>query len=99
MIVNVTHSDIAEARLSRQQVDELAKGSMSDGPMVVLQAEGLGAPRQWTSGLPTAVDRIIIEEGAGRARHERSWILAAQTDAVRYYELAHDSSSSGYVTR
>ena len=99
MIVKVTHPEIAEARLSRDQVDELTKGASTDGPLVILQAEGLGAPRQWTSALPTAADRIVIEYGTGRARSERSWVLATQTAAVRYYELVRDTSSSGYVTR
>lgn len=98
MNVELTARTTTEARLNAAQVAELTSRPQSVGPQVVLQAEGLGSPRQWTSQLPTAADRIVVEYGSARGRFERAWALSAQTDSTRYYTLEHDIDG-GYVSR
>jgi hypothetical protein len=94
----LTARTITEARLDATEVVELAGRPATAGPQVVLQTEGLGSPRQWTSELPTAADRIVVEYGSAAARFERSWTLSAQSGSIRYYTLEHDTDG-GYISR
>ena len=57
MDTQLTAHTITEARFNAAQVEELTSRTRRSGPQVVLQAEGLGSPRQWTSQFPTAADR------------------------------------------
>ena len=98
MNTQLTARTITEARLTAAQVAELASNPRAVGPQVVLQAESLGSPRQWTSQLPAAADRIVIEYGSSRRGFERSWILSAETGSSRYYTLEHDADGT-YISR
>ncbi|GAA1439230.1 hypothetical protein [Leifsonia poae] len=98
MNVELTTRTISETRLDAAQLAELANRPQAAGPQVVLQAEGLGSPRQWTALLPTAADRIVVEYGSTAGRFERSWALSAQTGSTRYYTLEHDTDG-GYISR
>ncbi|WP_369961161.1 hypothetical protein [Leifsonia sp. EB34] len=94
----MTTRTVSEARLNAAQVAELSRQPRTAGPQVVLQAEGLGSPRQWTSQLDTAADRIVVEYDATGRRFERSWTLSAQTRSTRYYTLEHDTDGA-YISR
>ncbi|GAA4141584.1 hypothetical protein [Leifsonia shinshuensis] len=98
MNTQLTARTITEARLDAAEVAELSTRPQGAGPKVVLQAEGLGSPTQWTSQFPTAAERIVVEYGPAGRRSERAWTLSAQTGSTRYYTLAHDTDG-GYVSR
>lgn len=98
MNVELTQRTITEARLHAAQVAELTSRPQAAGPQVVLQAEGLGSPRQWTAQLPTAADRIVVEYDSTGGRFERAWALSAQTGSTRYYTLEHDTDGE-YISR
>lgn len=99
MNIEMTTRPVTEARLSAAQVTELTSASAVSGPQVVLQSEGLGAPVQWNSQLPTAAERIVIEYGTAGRRSERTWTLSSESRKTRYYTLVGDSNASGYVSR
>ena len=94
----LTTRTMTEARLDAAQVAELAGRPRAAGPQVVLQTESLGSPRQWTSELPTAADRIVVEYGSATARFERAWTLSAESGSTRYYTLEH-VADDGYISR
>ncbi|WP_374009178.1 hypothetical protein [Leifsonia sp. LS-T14] len=97
MNTQLTAHTITEARLDAAQVAELTAGPRRPGPQVVLQAMGLGSPRQWTSELPTAADRVVVAYDSAAGRFERAWTLTAQTRTTRYYTLENDTRG-GYVS-
>ena len=98
MNIEMITRPVTEARLSSVQVKELTAASSGSAPQVVLQAEGLGAPQQWSSQLPTAAERIVIEYGTARRRFERTWALSSESRGTRYYTLVDDTFASGYVS-
>ena len=98
MNTQLTARTITEARLDAADVAELTRRPQGTGPQVVLQAEGLGSPRQWTAQFPTAADRIVVEYDSAAGRFERAWTLSAQTRTTRYYTLEHDTDGA-YISR
>jgi len=98
MNTQLTAHTITEARFNAAEVAELSSRTRRSGPQVVLQAEGLGSPRQWTSQFPTAADRVVVEYDSAAGRFERAWTLTAQTGSTRYYTLEHGTDGR-YVTR
>lgn len=98
MNTQLTTRTITEARLDAAEVAALSARPLGAGPQVVLQAEGLGSPQQWTSQFPTAAQRIVIEYGSAAGWSERAWTLSAQSGSTRYYTLEH-GTDGGYVSR
>ena len=98
MNIELAARTTTEVRLNAGQVTELVGEARTSGPQVVLQAEGLGSPRQWTAQLPTAADRIVVEYDVAGRSFERAWILAAHTSDTRYYTPAPDATRTGYVS-
>jgi hypothetical protein len=98
MNTQLTARTTTEARLDATEMAELTRRPHRSGPQVVLQSEGLGSPRQWTSQFPTAADRIVVEYDSAAGRFERAWTLTAQTASTRYYTLEH-ATDGGYVSR
>lgn len=98
MTTQLTARTITEARFEAAEVAELSARPQGAGPKVVLQAEGLGSPTQWTSQFRTAAERIVVEYGPAARRFERAWTLSAQTGTTRYYTLDRNTDG-GYISR
>ena len=98
MNTQLTARTITEARLDAAAVAELTRRPLGAGAQVVLQAEGLGSPRQWPSQYPTAADRIVVEYDSAAGRFERAWTLSSETARFRYYTLEHDTDGA-YISR
>ena len=99
MNIELADRTTTEVRLNAGQVTALMEEPRTSGPQVVLHAEGLGSPRQWTAQLPTAADRIVVEYDVAGRPVERAWILSAVTSGTRYYTPEHDAAGTGYISR